>query len=138
MAPGNQTGYHPYHCNIRHRPDHAVAGLVAKETAHKGGIPPDPAPTGPDRNRSTPHPGIAVCQRCSARKNRDLEAAMKQIKTLSGLLPICMHCKKIRDDKGYWQQMETYIHKHSDAQFSHSICRECAEQYYPDLDIYDD
>jgi hypothetical protein len=71
-------------------------------------------------------------------KNRDLEAAMKQIKTLSGLLPICMHCKKIRDDKGYWQQMETYIHKHSDAQFSHSICRECAEQYYPDLDIYDD
>lgn len=71
-------------------------------------------------------------------KNRDLEAAMKEIKTLSGLLPICMHCKKIRDDKGYWQQMETYIHPHSDAQFSHSICRECADKYYPELDLYDD
>jgi hypothetical protein len=69
-------------------------------------------------------------------KNQDLEAAMTQIKTLSGLLPICMHCKKIRDDKGYWQKMETYIHKHSNAHFSHSICRECAEQHYPDLDIY--
>jgi C4-dicarboxylate-specific signal transduction histidine kinase len=71
-------------------------------------------------------------------KNRDLEAAMKEIKTLSGLLPICMHCKKIRDDQGYWKQMETYIHEHSDAQFSHSICRECAEKFYPDLDIYED
>lgn len=45
---------------------------------------------------------------------------------------------KVRDDKGYWQQMETYIHEHSDAQFSHSICRECAEKFYPDLDIYED
>jgi hypothetical protein len=71
-------------------------------------------------------------------KNQDLEAAMKEIKTLSGLLPICMHCKKIRDDKGYWQQMETYIHEHSDAQFSHSICRECADKFYPDMDLYED
>jgi hypothetical protein len=71
-------------------------------------------------------------------KNRDLEAAMKEIKTLSGLLPICMHCKKIRDDQGYWKQMETYIHEHSDAQFSHSICRECAKKFYPNLDIYED
>ncbi len=71
-------------------------------------------------------------------KNQDLEAAMKEIKTLSGLLPICMHCKKIRDDQGYWQQMEQYIHEHSDAQFSHSICRECAEKLYPDLDLYED
>ncbi len=71
-------------------------------------------------------------------KNRDLEAVMKQIKTLSGLMPICMHCKKIRDDKGYWQQMEAYISKHSDAQFSHSICRECAAEHYPDLNVYDE
>lgn len=68
-------------------------------------------------------------------KNRELEAAMKEINTLSGLLPICMHCKKIRDDKGYWQQMETYIHEHSDVQFSHSLCRECAKKHYPDMDI---
>ena len=71
------------------------------------------------------------------KRTADLQTAHSEIKILSGLLPICMHCKKIRDDKGYWQQMETYIHDHSDAQFSHSICRECAEKFYPDLDVYD-
>ncbi len=69
-------------------------------------------------------------------KNRDLEAAIKQIKTLSGLLPICSHCKKIRDDKGYWNQIEGYIQSHSDAKFSHGICQECAKKHYPDMDIY--
>ncbi len=68
----------------------------------------------------------------------ELETAMSKIKTLKGLLPICMHCKKIRDDKGYWNQMEAYIHEHSDAEFSHSICRECADKYYPDLDLNDE
>jgi methyl-accepting chemotaxis protein len=72
------------------------------------------------------------------KRTADLQAARSEVKTLSGLLPICMHCKKIRDDQGYWKQMETYIHEHSDAQFSHSICRECAEKFYPDLDIYED
>jgi hypothetical protein len=67
---------------------------------------------------------------------KDLEKAMSRIKTLSGLLPICTHCKKIRDDKGYWNQIETYLEKHSDASLGHSICRECAEKYYPDYDIY--
>lgn len=62
---------------------------------------------------------------------------MTKIKQLSGLLPICMHCKKIRDDKGYWNQIETYIRDHSQAEFSHSICRECAEKYHPDMDLYD-
>lgn len=65
-----------------------------------------------------------------------LQVAMSEVKKLSGLLPICSHCKKIRDDKGYWQQIEVYIDEHSDAQFSHSICRECAEIHYPDYDIY--
>ena len=63
--------------------------------------------------------------------------ALSKIKTLSGLLPICSHCKKIRDDKGYWNQIESYIHKHSDAEFSHSICPECAKKYYPDMDLYE-
>jgi len=54
------------------------------------------------------------------------------------LLPICSHCKNIRDDKGYWNQIESYIHEHSEAEFSHSICPECAIKYYPDMDIYDD
>jgi PAS domain S-box-containing protein len=68
----------------------------------------------------------------------DLQKALAEVKKLSGLLPICMHCKKIRDDKGYWKQMEEYLSKHSEAQFSHSICRECAEKYYPQMDIYDE
>jgi hypothetical protein len=71
-------------------------------------------------------------------KNKALEKALGEIKTLSGLLPICMHCKKIRDDQGYWNQMEAYIQKHSNAKLSHGICRECAEKLYPDMNLYDD
>lgn len=66
----------------------------------------------------------------------ELQKALKEVKTLSGLLPICSHCKKIRDDKGYWNTIESYIHEHSEAEFSHSICQECAKKYYPDIDIY--
>lgn len=68
----------------------------------------------------------------------DLNEALSQVKKLSGLLPICLHCKKIRDDRGYWNRIEAYIQSHSDAKFSHSICRECAEKLYPDMPIYDD
>jgi hypothetical protein len=56
----------------------------------------------------------------------ELEEALTHIKTLSGLLPICSRCKKIRDDKGYWSQIETYISRHSSAQFTHGLCPECA------------
>ncbi|MDM8542536.1 response regulator [Desulfococcaceae bacterium HSG9] len=59
-----------------------------------------------------------------------LKGALKEIKTLSGLIPICANCKKIRDDKGYWQQVERYIKKHSDAEFSHSICPDCVSKLY--------
>lgn len=62
-----------------------------------------------------------------------LQAALAEIKTLSGLLPICASCKKIRDDKGYWAQIETYIQAHSDAEFSHGICPDCFERLYPEL-----
>jgi PAS domain S-box-containing protein len=68
----------------------------------------------------------------------DLQQALSEVKKLSGLLPICSYCKKIRDDKGYWNQIESYIHKHSEAQFSHGICQECAKKHYPDLGIYGD
>ena len=68
----------------------------------------------------------------------NLQEAIKEIKMLSGLLPICSYCKKVRDDKGYWNQIEAYIEEHSDVDFSHSICPECAKEHYPDLDIYDD
>jgi len=67
----------------------------------------------------------------------DLRDALAEVKTLSGLLPICSHCKKIRDDKGYWSRIETYIQDHSDAEFSHGICQECAQEFYPDLNLYE-
>ena len=66
-------------------------------------------------------------------KTERLETALSRVKTLSGLLPICASCKKIRDDKGYWNQIETYIDDHSDATFSHGICPDCAERLYPGM-----
>ena len=67
-------------------------------------------------------------------KERDkLRAALAKIKKLSGMLPICSSCKKIRDDRGYWNQIESYIRKHSDAQFSHGICPPCADELYRDI-----
>ena len=62
-----------------------------------------------------------------------LERALLQVKKLSGLLPICASCKKIRDDQGGWQQIEDYIATHSEADFSHSICPECARKLYPEI-----
>lgn len=62
-----------------------------------------------------------------------LQEALATIKTLEGILPICSCCKKIRDDEGYWNQIETYISKHTDAVFSHGLCMDCAKKMYPDL-----
>ena len=90
---------------------------------------------------------FCVCRDITDRKRTEMERknlivelkdALAQVKTLRGLLPICSHCKKIRDDTGYWNQIESYIHKHSDAEFSHGICPECAKKYYPDMDLYGD
>jgi HAMP domain-containing protein len=64
-----------------------------------------------------------------------LRDALAKIKTLTGLLPICSACKKIRNDRGVWEQMEVYIRDHSEADFSHSICPECIRKLYPDLDL---
>ena len=61
------------------------------------------------------------------------QEALANIKTLSGLIPICAGCKKIRDDRGYWSQVEIYVAKHSGAKFSHGICPECARKLYPEL-----
>jgi PAS domain S-box-containing protein len=63
---------------------------------------------------------------------QELQDALARVKTLSGLLPICSSCKKIRDDKGYWTQLEAYIRDHSEAEFSHSICPECRKKLYDD------
>jgi len=84
---------------------------------------------------------IEVDERKRAQEEKDrliveLRAALDKVKTLGGLLPICASCKKIRDDAGYWRQIESYIHDHSEAKFSHGICPECAKKLYPDLDIH--
>ncbi len=87
------------------------------------------------------HLTIGKLQKELAQKNRELEAqnarlqeALANIKTLSGLLPICANCKKIRDDDGYWHTVETYIRVHSDAILSHGICPDCMVELYPDYD----
>ena len=64
---------------------------------------------------------------------QELQKALAEVKTLSGLIPICASCKKIRDDKGYWGQIESYISDHSEAEFSHGICPDCMKKLYPDL-----
>jgi len=61
----------------------------------------------------------------------ELQEALRKVNTLSGLIPICAHCKKIRDDQGYWSDVELYISKHSDAEFSHGLCNDCMKLLYP-------
>lgn len=65
------------------------------------------------------------------RLEQDLIKAMDQVKTLTGLIPICSSCKKIRDDQGYWQEVEIYVRNHSEADFSHGLCPECLKRLYP-------
>lgn len=64
---------------------------------------------------------------------KELKEAISNVKTLKSLLPICSHCKKIRDDQGYWSQVEIYISKNSGSQFSHGICPDCLREFYPDI-----
>lgn len=74
---------------------------------------------------------FALCVLNFQRIEYELRKARDDVKALEGILPICMSCKKIRDDKGYWNQVETYIRAHSHATFSHSICPECMQKIYP-------
>lgn len=66
-------------------------------------------------------------------KNKELTKALNEVKTLSGLIPICSSCKKIRDDKGYWNQVEVYISKHTEANFTHGICPDCTKTFLSQL-----
>lgn len=63
---------------------------------------------------------------------KELQTALSEVKTLSGLLPVCSQCKKIRDDKGYWNQIDTYLSSHTKVSVSHSLCPECAKNLYGD------
>ncbi|UCD82171.1 MAG: PAS domain-containing protein, partial [Desulfobacterales bacterium] len=65
---------------------------------------------------------------------KELQKALSDVKTLKGIIPICASCKRVRDDKGYWEQIESYINKYSEADFSHGICPDCAAKIYPDVD----
>ncbi len=67
------------------------------------------------------------------RLNNELEQALGEVKKLRGILPICSNCKKIRDDQGYWKQIETYIREHSEADFSHGICPDCLNELSPEF-----
>lgn len=67
----------------------------------------------------------------------ELQQAMGKVKMLSGMLPICSSCKKIRDDQGYWKQVEEYIREHSEAEFSHGLCPDCLKKLYPEFIKYE-
>jgi PAS domain S-box-containing protein len=78
-----------------------------------------------------------ITERRIVEKERDeliakLQKNLEEIKTLRGILPICCHCKNIRNDSGYYEQIESYIHRHSDVDFSHTICPSCVKKYYPE------
>lgn len=78
-----------------------------------------------------------VSERQRAEQEREqvitrLTDALSKVRTLSGLLPICSHCKKIRDDKGYWNKLEDFVSRHSGAEFTHGICPECTARYFPE------
>lgn len=85
--------------------------------------------------------GLDISDRVFVEKEKEtliakLEETLSEVKQLSGFLPICAGCKKIRDDEGYWNQIEAYIRDHSDAEFSHSLCPDCARNLFGGLDLF--
>ncbi len=77
---------------------------------------------------------LVKTQASLSQKLKELKEAFDHVKTLQGIIPICMHCHSIRSDKEAWHRLEAYIEQHSDAQFSHSICPQCMRRYYPDVE----
>ena len=90
-------------------------------------------PFDPQELRSRLQVGLRVLKPESALagKVEELEQAIQHVKTLQGLLPICMYCKKIRDDSDSWHRLESYIERHPDALFTHSLCSDCRDEHYP-------
>jgi CheY-like chemotaxis protein len=78
---------------------------------------------------------IVDLQRALAKRVEDLEASLAHVKTLQGILPICMHCQKIRNDQESWQKIDSYIQEHTDAHFSHGLCPDCLEEFYPKSEL---
>ena len=96
-------------------------------------------PFDPEELRARVHVGmrILMLQERLADRVSELESALSKVKRLHGLLPICSYCKRIRGDNQYWQQVEGYIGEHSDAQFSHGICPDCAIEVNKQIDAYE-
>jgi DNA-binding response OmpR family regulator len=90
-------------------------------------------PFDPQELRSRLQVGLRVLKLESAlgAKVQELEAAIQHVKTLQGLLPICMYCKKIRDDSDSWHRLESYIEQHTQAMFTHSLCTDCRDEHFP-------
>ena len=88
-------------------------------------------PFDPRELRARLHAGARVVQLQKAllERNQALEDALKRVKQLQGLLPICSYCKKIRNDRNYWEQVDAYVASHSEAQFSHGVCPDCFEMH---------
>ena len=93
-------------------------------------------PFDPDELRARVQVGrrMIELQEALTAKITELRRALDQIRTLRGIVPICMSCKKIRDDQGYWKQVEAYVRDHTEAEFSHGLCPECMKNMYPDFD----
>lgn len=142
----NQTGTPCTFCPVLASFEDGSVHTTEMSYPTKNGISCFETTTSPLRNASGEIiSGIMVIRNVDQRKKmeeeregliHDLNQALANIKTLSGLIPTCASCKRIRNSKGSWEQMEFYIQKHSDAKFSHGLCPECTKQLYPD--IYDE
>ncbi len=112
---------------------HETAEDVARATAAGVGAYLVKPPQGPELERAII---VAIARHADLlelrRMNHDLDQALKDVKTLKGLLPICSGCKEIRDDKGYWSRLEVYFMQHTEVRFTHSLCPTCCKKYFPD------
>jgi phosphoserine phosphatase RsbU/P len=124
-----QTDRPPYIIMLTARGEKAdiIAGLAAGASDYLA----KPFDPGELRARVEVGQRMVEMQDALVSKAEALRQALDQIKTLSGIVPICAKCKKIRDDRGYWNQVEVYVRDHTEATFSHGICPECREKLYP-------
>lgn len=76
---------------------------------------------------------VRQAQNLLLQQNMELQKALSEVRQLRGIIPICAECKDIRDDKGYWHQVESYVRDHSEAEFSHGVCPNCMKKLYPDF-----
>jgi len=105
-----------------------VAGLNAGADDYMG----KPFNVGELRARVEAGRRIVELQDALVDKLEELRRALAEIRTLRGIVPICVDCKKIRDDAGFWQQVEVYVRDHSEAEFSHALCPDCLHRLYPE------